>query len=144
MDTVRLRCVKEGSRLRVRIVSPGYSPIANCQFPRDIRVDGREYEVPAGDIQLTEHHASRKFFYRVGKSNIRVVEPAVANTSLKVYGDPDACAICFDDENVDFVVFAPCGHCACCSNCGERVKSKGCPICRASIQRIVKKDELQQ
>ena len=43
---VYLECVREKSKLRVRIISPGYYSDANCQFPRAIRVEGRKYSVP--------------------------------------------------------------------------------------------------
>ena len=67
VDFVRLKCVKEGSKLRIKIVSPGFSPDANCQFPKNIRLEGREYEVPAGDVSLCDTRG--KFFYRVKKQN---------------------------------------------------------------------------
>lgn len=145
MDSVRLRCVKEGSRLRVRIISPGYSPAANCQFPRDIRAEGREYEVPATDIHLSEHPRSHKFFYSIRKNNIRVVEATPELVHLRVYGDPDHCAVCLEEDDIEYVVFAPCGHCACCADCGKEVfKTCGCPICRAKIARVVLKTELAE
>ena len=33
---VTFRCVAEGSRLRVRVTTPGYNPYINCQFPKGI------------------------------------------------------------------------------------------------------------
>ncbi len=51
---VRLQCVKEGSKLRVRIISHGYNHDANCQFPRNIRAPGRQYSVPISDVSFTE------------------------------------------------------------------------------------------
>jgi len=42
---VILECVKEGAKLRVRVVSPGYNKSFNCQFPRNIRVEGARYIV---------------------------------------------------------------------------------------------------
>lgn len=35
-----LKCVKEGSKLRIKIISDGYLNSANCQFPRALRVMG--------------------------------------------------------------------------------------------------------
>ena len=67
---VRLRCVKEGSRLRVKIISAGYNNNANCQFPRNIRLVDREYLVPIHAISFSEG-AGRKFFYRVSKNYIK-------------------------------------------------------------------------
>jgi Ca-activated chloride channel family protein len=40
INYVELACIKQGSKLRVKIVSAGYLNYANCQFPRDIRIEG--------------------------------------------------------------------------------------------------------
>ncbi|MBD2166949.1 WGR domain-containing protein [Calothrix membranacea FACHB-236] len=42
---VIVECFKEGSKLRVRVVSPGYNPNWKVQFPKDIRQDGQRYLV---------------------------------------------------------------------------------------------------
>ena len=114
---IRLKCFKIGSRLRVRIVSPGYNNDANCQFPRAIREEGREYIVPSSAISFSEG-SNRKFFYRVKKNEIQVL--GVDDTSNieidRVYGDEDIdteCNICMSNEKD--VVFAPCGHYCCCN-----------------------------
>lgn len=157
-ELVRLRCVKEGSKLRVRIISAGYNPRANCQFPRAIRAAGREYTCPAEDIKFAEssHH---KFFYRVNKKNVIVVndnndnnlgnnnnneELAVDLANLKIYGtDSKKCCVCMD-ENKDSI-FHPCGHYYCCGTCANTlmIKRMPCPICRAKITQIVSHDQLQ-
>jgi len=150
-DQIRLRCTKIGSKLRVRIISSGYNHSANTQFPRNIRAEGREYLVPASDISFTEN-ARHKFFYRVKKSNITIVEssclgsvvlgdPATANIS-KIYGDEDDdkdCCVCLTNEKD--VVFSPCGHYCTCVTCSMKLKK--CPICRGNIQQIVKRDQLE-
>lgn len=51
-NTVRLKCVKEKGKLRVKIVSQGYHHDDNCQFPRNIRQEGNEYLVPAIDVKF--------------------------------------------------------------------------------------------
>ncbi len=40
-----LKCMKEGSKLRVRVESPGYHSDWNVQFPKDIRKEGERYRV---------------------------------------------------------------------------------------------------
>jgi hypothetical protein len=42
---VIVECFREGSKLRVRVVSPGYNPDWNVQFPKDIRQQGDRYLV---------------------------------------------------------------------------------------------------
>lgn len=44
-DGVLVQCVKEGSKLRARVVSDGYDPNYNIRFPRDIREEGVLYVV---------------------------------------------------------------------------------------------------
>ncbi|MFC5820210.1 hypothetical protein [Nonomuraea harbinensis] len=43
-DGVVVECVRDGERLRVRVVSPGYES-GNVQFPKDIREAGARYLV---------------------------------------------------------------------------------------------------
>jgi hypothetical protein len=56
---VIVECTKEGGKLRVRVVSPGYNADWFCQFPKDIREDGARYVVD----EVRE--ASQGGFYRV-------------------------------------------------------------------------------
>lgn len=55
---VIVECFKEGSKLRIRVVSPGYNSSWKVQFPKDIRTEGARYLVE----ELRE--ASRGGFYR--------------------------------------------------------------------------------
>jgi len=141
---VRLRCSKIANKLRVRIISPGYNHESNCQFPTAIRKNGQEYMVPSTDISFCER-SNQKFFYRIGKKNISVVDSnlfPIENSIEKVYGDDDTdteCCICLTEEKD--VVFAPCGHYTCCNTCS--IKIKECPICRAYIGQIVKRDQIE-
>lgn len=141
---VRLKCFREGSRLRVKIISPGYIQYANCRFPRDIRVEGREYLVPQNDITLID--TRNMYFYAVKKKNIQILD--ALNTmdpkDIKVYGDTSEehpeCAICMDVQN-ELIIFAPCGHYCSCAICAKKINS--CPMCRTKIEQIVTKDQLQ-
>ncbi len=56
---VIVECFKDGSKVRVRVVSPGYHADWFCQFPRDIRIDGVKYAVD----EVRE--ATQGGFYRV-------------------------------------------------------------------------------
>ncbi len=42
---ILVECFREGSNLRVRVISPGYKQDWNCQFPKDIREEGARYLV---------------------------------------------------------------------------------------------------
>lgn len=142
-ELIRLKCVKEGSKLRMKIISSGYSPEANCQCPRDIRVTDQEYTVPKEDITLA--NTQGKFFYRIKKGRIFPYNPVnpIDISNLKIYGDDNIteCCICMEDTNIVFVIFAPCGHYCSCSDCAKQLKQ--CPMCRANIAQIVTKEQLQ-
>lgn len=142
---IRLKCFKEGSKLRVRIISPGYISAANCRFPRDIRVEDREYLVPQYDITLIDSRF--KYFYSIRKTNIQIVDSDRSLSeikNLKVYGDIEAknpeCNICMDTQN-ELIIFAPCGHYCSCAKCAQKLDK--CPMCRTNINQIVKKDQLE-
>ena len=150
---VRLRCVKEAGKLRIKVISKGYSPHANCQFPRNLRVEGKEFLVPASDVKIAQ--TAGKFFYRIGKNNIRELHAApngakeagpsglqIDLSNLKVYevSDNVECCICMETAN-ELVVLAPCGHSCSCMKCSLKVDK--CPICRAGIQQRVTRAELQ-
>ena len=71
-ELVYLKCVKEGSKLRIKIISPGYHNESNCQFPKDIRVPERRYSVPRSAISFSEG-PNHKFFYRINKAFIKIL-----------------------------------------------------------------------
>lgn len=148
-DKVRLKCVEERGKLRVKILSKGFAHDANCQFPRAIREEGREFLVPRGDISMVE--TKGKFFYRVKKNNIEIVptkpsqQPQSNLKDLKVYEDPELqeCVICMDEKDpvAGFMIFVSCGHCCTCKKCSEKLKQ--CPMCRAPISQKITKEQLQ-
>lgn len=57
---IMVECYKQGSKLKVRVVSPGYNPNWNVQFPRNLRQEGARYFVE----ELRED--ARGGFYRAG------------------------------------------------------------------------------
>lgn len=133
--SVLLKCVKVGSKLRVRIISPNYYNDHNCQFPRSIRIENALYEVPASDVTLItsitmEHYIS---FYRIKPHNIRIVtnETHTLTRDLKVFQDEgeDDCVICLSNRKQ--YVFGPCGHFYVCKSCVDQLNQ--CPICRSKI-----------
>ncbi|KAJ6399975.1 hypothetical protein OIU84_015602 [Salix udensis] len=51
--------------------------------------------------------------------------------------DAKLCVICYDDQRNCF--FVPCGHCATCYDCAQRIMeedNKMCPICRRLIHKV--------
>ena len=141
MEQIKLKCVREGKKLRIKIISPGYIQSANCRFPRDIREENREYLVPQADITLMDT-TRNLFFYSIKKRNIKIVELELDLSNLKIYGDTSEleCAICMTNEN-EIIIFAPCGHYCSCIVCSKKLKN--CPMCRTNIKQIVTKDQLQ-
>lgn len=151
MSLVYLECLKEGSKLRVRIISAGYNSDANCQFPRNIRAEGRKYSVPVGDISFSESPYG-KFFYRIKKTNIKILNNEIEEFDINlndkiimnIYEDKDEtlCCICFTNEKD--VVYSTCGHYCSCYECAVLVKNTQgkCPICRSKIISIVKREQI--
>ena len=66
---VVLKCEKEGGRLRIKVVSDGYDPAKNVQFPRAIREEGVSYLVD----QIVE--SSDGSFYRAQGNIRRLLRP---------------------------------------------------------------------
>ena len=141
-DLVYFQCVKDHSRLRIRIISSGYHNEANCQFPRAIRACGRKYSAPPSAVKLAKGPAG-KFFYRVQRKFIQTLDEKV--TIDKVFGDEDCeCVVCMDRDHE--VVIVPCGHYCLCGECAqviEKTSSKKCPMCRGDIELVVNRDQIQ-
>ncbi|MBG1267184.1 vWA domain-containing protein [Nostoc sp. WHI] len=70
---VELHCVREGGKLRIKVMSEGYDSTKNIQFPRAIRAEGARYVVEGLEL------SSDGTFYRV-RGNI---------TRLAQAGEPD-------------------------------------------------------
>ena len=133
--SVTLKCIKEGSKLRVRIVTQGYYNEANCQFPRDLREEGRQFTVPAHAVSLITSRG--KWFYSVKNKSLITVNSEEVLTSLKVYEDTETveCAICYDQPKC--MVLIPCGHYHTCATCTGKIMT--CPICRVTITKSINK-----
>jgi hypothetical protein len=81
-EAITLHCVRERGKLRIRfhsftnsdgkIYSNVYNNSYNCQFPRDIRQEGRFYQVGPDDINLIAD-GGRQPFYRIRKDNLRIL-----------------------------------------------------------------------
>jgi hypothetical protein len=139
---VDLECVKVGGKLRVRILTYGYLRDANCQFPRDLRVEGRLFRVKPSAITLIT--SAGKWFYSVKqRDQIEIVgstDTVTGAPNLTVYEDSESpdCVICFSEPK-DSVMY-PCGHFYLCDGCAHRVGT--CPICRAPITKVISRSQI--
>ncbi|MEH2026111.1 vWA domain-containing protein [Nostoc sp.] len=70
---VELHCVREGGKLRVKIVSEGYDSTKNIQFPRAIRAEGARYVVEGLEL------SSERTFYRVRGNITRFAQPGATD-----------------------------------------------------------------
>ncbi|KAJ6675895.1 hypothetical protein OIU85_011988 [Salix viminalis] len=66
----------------------------------------------------------------------RMMKGSSCSSSEDLY-DAKLCVICYDDQRNCF--FVPCGHCATCYDCAQRIMeedNKMCPICRRLIHKM--------
>lgn len=143
-EYVYLTCVKSQGKLRVRITTPGYLTTANCQFPRDLRVEGRNFRVKPSVVKLMS--ARNKYYYCIKSAkDIEIVDtaaiPKQPPPKIKVYQDTEQeeCLICYDAAKES--VFNPCGHFYTCHACSARCKT--CPVCRHPVLSVIDKNELE-
>eukprot|EP01040_Poterioochromonas_malhamensis_P014910 gene14910-16596_t len=177
-EKITLRCVRESGKLRIRFHSftnaegkeftNVYSNDYNCQFPRDIREEGKFYEVGRDDIALVAG-GGRQPFYRIKAGNIRVVdydgsvtaapskkkkrtrktkgssvedleEPASSSITIpqQVF-EVNECVICL--EGTPTQIFIPCAHLCTCTGCYQSLMSSkpSCPLCRRTVTSSITK-----
>ncbi|MEH1999275.1 MAG: VWA domain-containing protein [Nostoc sp.] len=70
---VELYCVREGGKLRIKVMSEGYDSTKNIQFPRAIRAEGARYVVEGLEL------SSERTFYRVRGNITRFAQPGEAD-----------------------------------------------------------------
>ncbi|MAD25109.1 MAG: hypothetical protein CMO44_13140 [Verrucomicrobiales bacterium] len=141
MAYVILKCVTQGSKLRVRFhayendgesTQNAYDNTYNCRFPKSIRTEGKFYRVPASDISLVHRLTP---FYTVKRKNIQILNDYVVAPE-KIF-TVDTCVICFDAAPQ--TTFVPCGHRVCCQQCYDTYKTQNndCPLCRKIISLVM-------
>jgi hypothetical protein len=161
MSYVLLKCVKEGSRLRVKMMSSApFMKGKNCQFPRNIRQDGMYYVVRSDGVSLKNN-----FYSAMGKDvvvcrtfSLDEVKRYIGELGEKdkkirpkaIFGDDDEpeCVVCMTDPKT--MVFAPCGHFLTCQSCigdqsgsGTGTAFKKCFYCNTPITCILRRDEIK-
>lgn len=153
MSYVLLQCVKEKSKLRVKMISsqPFIKGI-NCQFSREARQEGMYYVVKSEGVKLKGnfYSAMQKDIIVCKTYDLNEVKKYIdnlnnLNTTEKIrpktiFGEDDEseCIICLAE--VKDSVFAPCGHYMTCSSCA--IQCKSCPMCRGKITSILKRTEI--
>ena len=143
MTYICLKCIKVGSRLRVRVISPGYNHDANTQFPKNIRKAGRKYKVPKEYLKFRSGPRGTFFYSIKCKNQIKICDEDIDINlkNIKIYGDKsEPCCICMENEKE--LVFIPCGHFCCCQKCFNKLKSRICPMCRCKDIKPVHKSKL--
>lgn len=132
---VELYCIKINSKLRVRVSSDGYFKNTNCQFPRDLRMDGRKYIINSEAISLIT--TKGKFYYSVKNKNaIQIIDSNIIKKPERIFTDDstEECIICIEKQKS--IVFSPCGHFYSCDLCSFQLKQ--CPVCRNVIISKIK------
>jgi len=73
------------------------------------------------------------------KSNNPTTTP-VENIDTMEEGEDTTCVVCMENPRNSVIIHGESGHQICCLNCARElnVKKKGCPICRAPIDNVVK------
>ena len=156
-----LECITEKNKLRIRfnsfidnegkIFTNVYNNQYNCQFPKNIREDGRFYEVNDNDMIIVESNTP---FYKIKKNNIRILteeeekiykvnsqnknQQSVKDdiSNLKIY-DIAECVVCLSIPSS--IIFIPCAHMCVCNDCYQGIKKTKncCPLCRRNITKII-------
>jgi len=142
-NEVYLKCVKEGSKLRIKIISNGYFNNANCRFPRDLREEGRIYSVSSRNVNLIKT-SNGTYFYSISKP-IQIVfeyeEELIRPIKVFESEDEPNCIICLDNNKEKICV--PCGHYCMCINCISQLSNpKKCPLCRTIINTTILPSDL--
>ena len=154
-----LQCISQKNKLRIRfhcyvdeeskIYMNVYNNDYNCQFPKNIRIEGLFYQIDDNDMNIV-NDGVRTPFYKVSKNNIRILteeESKIYNenktdeidiSKLKLYEEAE-CVICFSEPSS--IIFIPCAHRATCATCYDSIKkcNNKCPLCRKNILNIIVK-----
>ena len=174
MSKITLQCVKEGrTKLRIRfhsftddegkVFTNVYDDSFNCQFPRDIREEGRFYEIGPEDLNIVASRGKTPF-YKVRTAGIKivnagdvvmkpfrprtnttanratsastVVEVPVDISTLKIF-EVNECVACLGCAPTE--IFIPCAHKCVCKDCSLEIKkhSNLCPLCRRNVTSTI-------
>lgn len=155
-----LECIKEKNKLRIRfnsfideegkVFTNVYNNLYNCQFPKNIRENGKFYEINDNDMIIVDSNTP---FYKIKKNNIRILtdeeskkyqtnsqnknkEEILDISNLKIF-DIAECVVCLSIPSS--IIFIPCAHMCVCTECYQGIKKTKncCPLCRRNITKII-------
>jgi ferredoxin-fold anticodon binding domain-containing protein len=151
-----LECITYKKKLRIRfncfidnegkIFNNVYNNLYNCQFPKNIREEGRFYEIHDNDLVIVESNTP---FYKIRTNNIRILsedeskiyqtksnKELVDISTLKIFDIGD-CVVCLSVPSS--IIFIPCAHMCVCSDCYNGIKKTKncCPLCRRNIIKTI-------
>ena len=81
-----------------------------------------------------EMHESQGFGEEVPKENSDKKLTSSGQIELEQLLESRTCKVCYKEDSC--VVFVPCGHLACCHECGTKVKR--CPVCRSFVKERIR------
>jgi ferredoxin-fold anticodon binding domain-containing protein len=141
-----------------KIFTNVYNNEYNCQFPKNIRENGKFYEVNDDDVIIVE---SKTPFYKIKKNNIRILSEEESKiyeskkedkkdnkeknildlSKLKIF-DVAECVVCLSVSSS--IIFIPCAHMCVCKDCYNGIKKTKncCPLCRRNITKIIDNEKL--
>nr|KJB29434.1 hypothetical protein B456_005G100500 [Gossypium raimondii] len=99
-------------------------------------IAGREISWTETDPILLEKSVRLTYGTTAEDDNDDAETGSSSSSSEDLY-DAKLCVICYDDQRNCF--FVPCGHCATCYDCAQRIMeedNKVCPICRRLIHKV--------
>jgi hypothetical protein len=154
MSKIVLKCVKEKSKLRIKfhsytdaegkVYGNAYDNNLNCMFPKELRVEGRFYEIEEDALELVARPGVKPF-YRVVGGSIKVVSSSgtveltttVEEASVAKIYEIAECVVCLSDDSSEVLV--PCGHKCMCKSCANQLyrSTRKCPICRKYITTLL-------
>ncbi len=176
MSKITLQCVEEKNELRIKFhsftddegkvylnVYDNSYKIRKLPITKDIRVEGRFYEIGANDSSLVVDRGAGVPFYNVKFKNIKTVAEIDVATKPVEESKEDAAPVeeeAFDGVNLKIVevmkciaclsaapaeILIPCGHKCLCKNCSRELrrtlvgpsriltKQPMCPLCKRDI-----------
>ncbi|KAJ6916377.1 hypothetical protein NC652_018933 [Populus alba x Populus x berolinensis] len=156
-DLAKSRSVDLATRINLTLTKTGHllgwypaiSLLARLVAYVSILEEGNEVEIRAAETDQLLPRKALSLLFSYGTCNKDLESGNCStggggggggkNSSSEELYDGKICVICYDEERNCFYV--PCGHCATCYVCAQRIfnsENKVCPVCRRFIGKIRK------